>query len=414
MAIGPTLTRRGEQGNQVVDRCHHGAARGDDEVLDLQVDVDARFAVLAHVGPQPEAAQPERGGEADHGRRAGVELLPVEHGDEQPAGADRVVVAGAQRPPEAARLPARGYLLRRGQRPRVDDLDQRRERGQQDVRVPVPARIRNAEWRGYVAAHRGRLTGAMDENALERIEAEARRSLFQAAPERLVTRMGIHWAEIGTALCTAVESAPTSRELNLAIGAEPTIMRQIERFYAGRGVSWSAAVRRDTPLERRLLNRSYVRDYAWVKFGRGPEPAAPVQTELRVEVADERFGDVVQERFRLPESMSVRFAELPGRAGWHCFMALSADRAVASGALFVNGDAAWLGFGATVPAFRRQGAHQALLAKRIDVAREAGCTTLATETGERITGRTNDSYNNILNAGYGEAYVRANLQGPKY
>jgi len=254
----------------------------------------------------------------------------------------------------------------------------------------------------------------MDENALERIEAEARRSLFQAAPERLVTRMGIHWAEIGTALGTAVESAPASRELNLAVGAEQSIMRQIERFYAGRGVSWSAAVRRDTPLERRLLNRSYVRDYAWIKFGRGPEPAAPVQTELRIEVADERFGDVVQEGFRMPETMSEWFAELAGRAGWHCFMAMSGDQAVAAGALFVDGDAGWLGFGTTLPAFRDQGAHSALLAKRIDVAREAGCTTLATETGERITGRTNDSYNNILKAGFGEAYVRANLQGPKY
>jgi GNAT superfamily N-acetyltransferase len=254
----------------------------------------------------------------------------------------------------------------------------------------------------------------MDENALERIEANARRSLFQAAPERLITRMGIHWADIAGALCTAVESAPTSRELNLAIGAEPTIMRQIERFYAGRGISWSAAVRRDTPLERRLLNRSYVRDYAWVKFGRGPEPAPPVQTELRVDVADERFGDVVQEGFRLPESMSEWLAELPGRAGWHCFMAWSGDVPAAAGALFVDGESGWLGFGATLPDFRRQGAHSALLSKRIDAAREAGCTTLATETGERITGRTNESYNNILKAGFGEAYVRANLQGPKY
>jgi GNAT superfamily N-acetyltransferase len=254
----------------------------------------------------------------------------------------------------------------------------------------------------------------MDENALERIEAEARRSLFQAAPERLVTRMGIHWAEIGTAVCTAVESAPTSRELNLAIGAEQTIMRQIERFYAGRGVSWSAAVRRDTPLERRLLNRSYVRDYAWVKFGRGVEPAAPVETALRIDVADERFGDVVQEGFRMPESMSEWVAELPGRDGWKCFMAWSGDAPVAAGALFVDGEAGWLGFAATLPEFRRQGAQSALLARRIDAAREAGCTILATETGERITGRTNDSYNNILKAGFEEAYVRANLQGPKY
>ena len=81
---------------------------------------------------------------------------------------------------------------------------------------------------------------------------------------------------------------------------------------------------------------------------------------------------------------------------------------MAGGALFVDGDQAWLGLGATLPEARGRGAQSALLAERIRLAAEAGSTTVTTETGVREDGRPERSYRNILRAGFEEAFVRPN------
>jgi hypothetical protein len=54
-----------------------------------------------------------------------------------------------------------------------------------------------------------------------------------------------------------------------------------------------------------------------------------------------------------------------------------------------------------------------LLAARIDAARAAGAVSLATETGERVPGAPDQSYRNILRAGFREAYLRANWHSPE-
>jgi hypothetical protein len=53
-----------------------------------------------------------------------------------------------------------------------------------------------------------------------------------------------------------------------------------------------------------------------------------------------------------------------------------------------------------------------LLAARIDAARAAGAISLATETGERVPGEPDQSYRNIVRAGFREAYLRANWRSP--
>jgi hypothetical protein len=81
-------------------------------------------------------------------------------------------------------------------------------------------------------------------------------------------------------------------------------------------------------------------------------------------------------------------------------------------ALFVTGALGWLGVAATLPASRRRGAQEALIAARIRHAAALGCTRLVTETGERTEERPSVSYRNILRAGFAEAYLRPNLVSP--
>jgi GNAT superfamily N-acetyltransferase len=80
--------------------------------------------------------------------------------------------------------------------------------------------------------------------------------------------------------------------------------------------------------------------------------------------------------------------------------------------VYVSGEYAWLGFGATLPAYRRHGAQNALLARRLAEAAARGARTAVTETGERVPDKPSSSYRNILRAGFHERYLRHNYLSP--
>lgn len=79
---------------------------------------------------------------------------------------------------------------------------------------------------------------------------------------------------------------------------------------------------------------------------------------------------------------------------------------IATGVLYVQGKVGWLGWASTLPAHRRKGAHQMLLAHRLNEARRLGCTLLSTETREDTPEDPNPSYHNLLRAGFQFAYLR--------
>jgi len=104
---------------------------------------------------------------------------------------------------------------------------------------------------------------------------------------------------------------------------------------------------------------------------------------------------------------------LVGAPGWSVFVAFDGDEPAGCGALYVDGSVGWLGIGATRPQFRRRGAQNAILAARIGRAAELGASTVTTETGVLDGERPNQSYRNILRAGFREAYARDNWTSPR-
>jgi GNAT superfamily N-acetyltransferase len=251
--------------------------------------------------------------------------------------------------------------------------------------------------------------------APERGELEAFRSLIGGWEEGRV-------AEIGGALCTSVPAAPGSALLNRALGlglwqaASEKTLDEIERFFADAGVQYGITVTPDAEpreLKAWLEARGFSRGYAWSKFQRGVQAAAPPETDLAVEriLADRGhvFASVFQRAYGTPELLRPRLEEIVAAPGWHCFVAYADGTAAATGAVFVTGDVAWLGMAGTLPEFRQRGAQTALLAARIDAAREAGCTVVVTETGEPVEGRPSNSYRNIVRTGFEPVYVRQNF-----
>lgn len=150
----------------------------------------------------------------------------------------------------------------------------------------------------------------------------------------------------------------------------------------------------------------------WAKFLRGPEPYSARPSTLSVRAAEPAdagaIAEVVCAAFGMPSALAPWFAALVGRRGWTFVVAEADGKIAATGAAFIEGSTAWLGIGATLADYRNRGAQSALLAARIQIASTAGCTVIATETGESIAGEVNPSLDNIRRAGFVQVCSRSN------
>ncbi len=250
--------------------------------------------------------------------------------------------------------------------------------------------------------------------AAERIERAAIADVFTAAPTPGVVVESFDAATL--TLCPDVPPLVCNR----LVGFEPDASMtedELDRAAAcaaTAGLPWVVSLppHADRSLETSLRRRGFRDGYAWMKFARTTERAPAVETSLRIELAMPEnaaaFADLVATYQGLP-ALRAHFAALPGRSGWRCFLAWADDEPVAAAASFVDGDAAWLGMAATAPSHRRWGAQSALLAARIRDAAALGATRAFVETGVRALGKPDQSYRNILRAGFEELYVRPNL-----
>ncbi|MFL5606548.1 MAG: hypothetical protein ACJ8AD_08895 [Gemmatimonadaceae bacterium] len=96
-----------------------------------------------------------------------------------------------------------------------------------------------------------------------------------------------------------------------------------------------------------------------------------------------------------------------GHANWHHYLVLDGTRPIAGAAMYIHGDIAWFGLGATSSADRGRGAQTALLARRGIDAAKLGCTWVCAETPPDTAERPNPSYRNMLRAGMEVCYTRA-------
>jgi GNAT superfamily N-acetyltransferase len=164
-----------------------------------------------------------------------------------------------------------------------------------------------------------------------------------------------------------------------------------------------------------LLDRGLEPGWGWMTFRRGVEPVPARATSLQLvrvgatEAQD--FGRIVATGYGLPDAVVTWAAEAHHR-GWDCWLALDGGVPAGAAGLFVEEGVGYLGFAATLAEHRGKGAQNALLAARIEHARELGCDVVVTETGERRDDLPSNSYRNILRAGFTEVAVHANWLRP--
>jgi GNAT superfamily N-acetyltransferase len=256
------------------------------------------------------------------------------------------------------------------------------------------------------------------------VEAQAMADLYAAAPAEL----GMRAESVAGATLLLAPRLPVSyfnRAIGLGVAAPATdsvLDAIIERFRAA-GIAdyWLHLnpIAQPRDLAERLASRGFAQPArrSWAKFLRAPAAAAAHASHFLVRRAEARDAEAVATTvcaaFGMPAGIAPWFAALVGRTGWHVLVAEADGKIAASGSVFIDGQTGWLGIGATLADYRNHGAQTALLSARIDLAARAGCTLLATETGESVGGERNPSLGNIRKAGFVQVCSRLNFAAPK-
>jgi GNAT superfamily N-acetyltransferase len=245
----------------------------------------------------------------------------------------------------------------------------------------------------------------------ESIETGARRDFFAAAPPQLgCAALDVPGTTATLLRVQAMPSPMMNRVVGLPDGAHTgaATLDWIRQAYGEAGVEqfwltdWEPVQPAPQP--------------AWVLLLRDLSdavPAASPDATLRVRLArdDERElgADILCRSFGMPAIVIPWMAALVGRPGWRIYFACDADDApVATGALYIDGERAWLGMTATLPQARRQGAQHLLLAARLADAKAAGCVVAGIETEAPGEGEVKPALNNILRAGFRQVGLRQN------
>jgi len=256
---------------------------------------------------------------------------------------------------------------------------------------------------------------------LESIEQDAWRRLAEIMPPELARGIGFECEPMGEALFMMAARIPAF-QFNWLAGAglksddSDEVGRAVARFRAAGQMKFIIQVP-PGPYAAHVVQRAKSEGLAehplaWAKFVRdADEPpqggfAAHVR-EVGVDEAD-LFAATVVAGFGMPPPIARWVREIVGLPGWRCFLSELDGSPVGGGALFVRGDFAWLGIGATKPEARKRGSQSALIARRISAARRDGARWIVTETGVPQPGQPAQSYKNILAAGFKVAYVRPN------
>jgi len=256
---------------------------------------------------------------------------------------------------------------------------------------------------------------------LERIERAAWEDLTRVAPASFAQAIGLETADIHHAFFFMASGIPAF-QFNCLSGTGlngddgSSIAEAVSRFRVAGQDKFSIQIppgpNASACEEAARASGLNPHPLAWAKFCRETADAPVANTALRVrEVgADERdvFAATAIAGFGMPPPMTIWLREIVGRPHWHGYMTYEGEAPVGAGALYVDGDFAWLGIGATKPEMRKRGSQSTLLARRLADAAKFGARYAVTETGVPQERQPAPSYANILKAGFTPAYVRPN------
>jgi GNAT superfamily N-acetyltransferase len=142
----------------------------------------------------------------------------------------------------------------------------------------------------------------------------------------------------------------------------------------------------------------------WVKLVRGragPRVVGACELEIGATRVDEAraWAKLLTEGLEIGDAGIPLLAATVGRPGWTSLVARDGKEIVGAAAMFVRHGIASLVGASTHPEYRRRGIQHALVGRRVAMALDLGCTTIASETGIAVSGQPNSSCNNMRRCG---------------
>lgn len=256
----------------------------------------------------------------------------------------------------------------------------------------------------------------------ERAEAEALLSMMRAPSRDVAARLGLSIFTEGGAVAAFVPAADVlalNRVTGLGIQTQASEAQLDRIIHAAKASGVQrlflniAPAAKPAKLTQWIEERGGVAHNRWVRLWRDPHQAlVAVESALdlvEIDVAQGGpFSRVVRTAFGMPEIVEPWLAATVGKENWRHFAALHDGQLVATGALFVFDDVAWLGLAATLSDHRGHGAQSALITARLRAAAAMGCRIAVTETMEDLPDHPVQSNRNMRRLGFHEAYRRQN------
>jgi hypothetical protein len=253
----------------------------------------------------------------------------------------------------------------------------------------------------------------------EAIEVRVNEAMWKFVPQDLVTKRGLAWRKMGGALAI-LASKSISLQKNRVLGfgadggADEATLDEILTFYRGGKVKRFAVHLSPGPhlesVAGWLRRRGFSVHHHYSKLYRHTRDIPQAPTDLEVRRAGKSdaksYFAIVKGVFAFSPDREEWIAATFGQPGFHHFLAFDGLHPVATGMLFVEGEHAWLGWGGTLTASRRQGAQSALIRTRLQCAAELGVKWVVSETLAPVPGRPQGSYRNLLRMGFKAAYLR--------
>ncbi|MEU0188218.1 GNAT family N-acetyltransferase [Streptomyces sp. NBC_00510] len=272
------------------------------------------------------------------------------------------------------------------------------------------------------------MTSTIPATILEKAEAEEMYEFEEGVPEPDRSRWGMDSMRLGGGVVLAMRddiSDYWSKALGFGFDepVTPPLMEEVIDFYQERGIREAtiqiapSVIPEDWPdiCEKLGIARGPVIR----KLGADIDAAVTASSHARIgeglsvgpvtldEAAE--WAEVMPRAMGMPaQGMQQMAAASVGRSGWYPFAVREAGSIVATATLRVQGEVGSLFAGCTLPEARKRGAQSALIAARVDAAREAGCRLLVVETFDEPPGTHNSSYHNLIRAGFTLRYPRPN------
>lgn len=258
---------------------------------------------------------------------------------------------------------------------------------------------------------------------LEMSEVIATRDYYHAASDGMPGNpLGFAVRDVGGGVALALDAQENpffNRTIGLGV-ARPATLADVDAaiaFYAEHErtfVSIPVAPLAQPPeLAQWLTRHGFPVSRSWPKLWRtlADLPGEP-PTSLRIERIGrdraEHFATVVNTAFEFGDELRPALPHTIGRAGWTHYLGFDGDEPVAAGAMYITGEIAWFGFGATLEAARGRGGQSAIFHRRLSDAKEAGCRLAFTETGPDSEEAPNHSFRNMIRLGFQVGYHRPN------